>query len=177
MNTLVFDTGPLSHFARAGLLDALKSVVGERSAVIPEAVEKELREGVHQHPSIQSVLDADWIEVRKLDSVEELAAFAKYAERLVSGKRNIGEAAALGLAETPSGCAVVDDGVAHKVASRHVVSVKRTLALLCQAIRDGVLTIDTVSSIADELIETDYRSPFEQREFARWAAENDQLPT
>ena len=95
----MFDTGPLSHFARAGLTDALRLVVGERRAVIPAAV-------------------------------------------------------------------------AHKFASRLGVQVTRTLALLCQAITENVLTPDAVSSIADELIETSYRLPFDKGGFARWADEN-----
>ncbi len=77
----MFDTGPLSHFARAGLTDALRLVVGERRAVIPAAVEGELRNGAHLHSSIQVVLDADWIEVRQLDSPEEMAALSTYAAR------------------------------------------------------------------------------------------------
>ena len=172
----MFDTGPLSHFARAGLTDALRLVIGERRAVIPAAVEGELRNGTHLHSSIQLVLDADWIEVRQLDSPEEVAALSKYAARLVSGTRNIGEAAALALAETLPGCAVIDDAVAHKFASRQGVHVTRTLALLCQAITENVLTPEAVSSIADELIETSYRLPFDKGGFARWADENLIIP-
>ena len=168
----MFDTGPLSHFARAGLLDALRLVVGERRAVMPAAVRNELRGGVHLHPSIQTVLDASWIETHEFDSAPAIAAFSKYAERLVSGNRNIGEAAALALAETLPGCAVIDDAAAHKFASAQRVQVTRTLALLCQAISEDVLTPGTVSSIADELIETDYRLPFGKGDFERWAAEN-----
>ena len=99
----MFDTGPLSHFARAGLLDVLRLVVGDRRAVMPAAVRSELRDGVHLHPSIH---------------------------------------------------------------------VTRTLALLCQAISEGVQAPEAVSSIADELLETDYRLPFGKGDFERWAAEN-----
>ncbi|MCY3893293.1 MAG: nucleotide-binding protein [Acidimicrobiaceae bacterium] len=168
----MFDTGPLSHFARAGLLDALQLVVGERRAVIPAAVRNELRNGAHLHPSVQAALDATWIETHELKSTQETAAFSKYAERLVSGSRNVGEAAVLALAETLPGCAVIDDAAAHKFASRQGVHVTRTLALLCQAISQGILTAETVSSIADELLETDYRLPFARGEFELWAAEN-----
>ena len=168
----MFDTGPLSHFARAGLLDALRLVVGERRAVIPAAVQNELRNGAHLHPSVQAALDATWIETHELGSTQEVAAFSKYAERLVSGNRNVGEAAALALAETLPGCAVIDDAAAYKIASRQGVQVTRTLALLCRAISQGVLTAETVSAIADELLDTDYRLPFGEGEFEIWAAEN-----
>jgi hypothetical protein len=41
----VFDTGPLSHFALAGWLGALKAVMGGRTALIPDVVADELRTG------------------------------------------------------------------------------------------------------------------------------------
>ena len=139
---------------------------------MPAAVRNELRDGVHLHPSIQTALDASWIETHELDSAQEIAAFSKYAERLVSGNRNIGEAAALALAETLPGCAVIDDAAAHKFASAQGVHVTRTLALLCRAISEGVQAPEAVSSIADELLKTDYRLPFGKGDFERWAAEN-----
>jgi hypothetical protein len=40
---LVFDTSPLSHFAKQNWLGLLKAVVGERTAVIPDVVVDELR--------------------------------------------------------------------------------------------------------------------------------------
>ena len=61
MDTLVFDTGPLSHFARADLLGVLKLVVGKHRAIMPQAVVDELKEGLYIHSRIQVVLRADWI--------------------------------------------------------------------------------------------------------------------
>ena len=43
----MFDTGPLSHFARARWLNVLKIVRGDKRAVIPEAVVTELKIGAH----------------------------------------------------------------------------------------------------------------------------------
>ena len=60
----------------------------------------------------------------------------------------------------------------YAIAATQGVHVTRTLALLCQAISESVLAPETVSSIADELIETNYRLPFDKGGFARWAAEN-----
>ena len=39
---LIFDTGPLLHFAAAGWLGPLKHVVGGRRAAIPDVVVAEL---------------------------------------------------------------------------------------------------------------------------------------
>ena len=40
---LIFDTGPLVHFAREGWLGPLRAVVGGRRALIPDVVADELR--------------------------------------------------------------------------------------------------------------------------------------
>lgn len=168
---LVFDTGPLSHFAKGGWLGALKAVVGTRRAIMPLQVVDELRQGVHANPFLQSVLDADWIEHRELDGENDLRQFAKFSERLVAGGRNVGEAAVLALASTMDALAVVDDAAARKAADRHGVRLKPTLALLCDAIHADLLTIELVSALADDLIATKYRLPFRPGGFEAWARE------
>lgn len=171
-DTLVFDTGPLSHFARADLLGVLKAVVGKRRAIIPDTVVEELQRGAYNDYRVQAVLDADWIEQRTIDTSYETEAFARYARLLVSGVRNIGEAGVLALAETMPAQAVIDDSVAHKAAKTAGVDCTRTLALLWEAISEGLLTIAYVSRLTDELIATHYRLPFGPDEFARWATDN-----
>ncbi|MDE0440120.1 MAG: hypothetical protein OXJ36_17320 [bacterium] len=118
MDTLIFDTGPLSCFARADVLGVLKVVVGDRRAVVPEAVVTELERGVHLHSRLQTVLDADWIEHRAIATTAEAKAFARFAARLVSGDRNVGEAAVLALAQTVPARAVVDDRAACALARK-----------------------------------------------------------
>jgi predicted nucleic acid-binding protein len=172
---LVFDTGPLSHFARQSWLGVLKAVVGDRRAVIPDLVVNELAIGARTDSSLQAVLDADWIERRELRSDAELAAYATFASLLVKGTRNIGEAGVLALATTMSGIAVVDDGAARRAAADHGVVLRPTLALLCEAIRGGLLTVALVSALADDLLSTAYRLPFARGEFERWARDQGQL--
>ena len=171
MPTLVFDTGPLSHFARAHRLDVLRAVADDRTVVIPQPVVEELRRGAHLHRAIDAVLEADWIEHRQIQSDAEAEAFRKYAARIVSGDRNVGEAAVLALAETIRATAVVDDAVACRLGKRSGVSCTRTLALLVGAVRLGTLTLGEVSDLVDRLITTEYRLPFGPGEFARWAME------
>ena len=175
MDTLVFDTGPLSHFARARWLDVLRIVVGDRRAVVPAAVVAELQTGAHNDRRLQAVLDADWIERLELRAESELREFARFASRLVSGERNVGEAAVLALAATIPAQAVIDDNVAYNVGKRMGVSCTRTLALLCESIRKGLLTLEVVSNVADDLIATEYRLPFGPGEFAEWAIANELL--
>ena len=61
--TLVFDTGPLRHFAVQGWLGVLHFLAGDRTVVIPESVEDELRRQSHKVPALSQVLDAAWIAV------------------------------------------------------------------------------------------------------------------
>ncbi len=171
MPTLVFDTGPLSHFARAHRLDVLRTVVADNAVVIPRPVVEELRRGAHLHRDIGAVVEADWIEHRQIQTDAEAEAFGRYAARMVSGDRNVGEAAVLALAETIRATAVVDDAVAYRLAKRRGVSCIRTLALLVDAIHLGALTLNDVSDLADSLIATEYRLPFGPGDFAKWATE------
>ncbi len=176
MDMLVFDNGPLSHFARADILGVLKVVVGTRRAVVPEAVVTELREGLHLHPRIQTVLDADWIEPYAITTDAETEAFATFSSRLVSGDRNVGDAAVLAVAQTAPARAVIDDSDACDIASKEGVAFSRTLNLLCEAIHSRLLTVGFVSEIADEMIRTDYRLPFGPGEFRKWAARENLFP-
>lgn len=113
---LVLDTGPLSHFAKAGWLSILRVLVGEGEVVIPDMVEDELREGAHRYPHLRPVLDADWIQRRTLRSSDEIEAYAHFARRLVADGRNQGEAGVLAYVKVHGGTAVIDDGAACKAA-------------------------------------------------------------
>ena len=170
MDTLVFDAGPLSCFARGDILGVLKVVVGKRRAVVPEAVVTELRGGLHLDSRIQTVLDADRIEHGAIATTTETEAFARFARRLVSGDRNVGDAAVLALAQTLPARAVIDDWDTCEIARKGKVVFSRTLNLLCEAIHSELLTLDFVSEIADELIRTEYRLPFDPGEFKAWTA-------
>jgi predicted nucleic acid-binding protein len=172
---LVFDTSPLSHFARAGWLGVLKAVIGERQALIPDAVVDELRLGAANDSRLQTVLDAKWLERRELNSDDEIIAFAKFSSLLVRRDRNRGEAGVLALTSVVGGVAVVDDSAARKAAERCHVRLRPTLALLCDAIRQDLLTVKLVSALADDLLISEYRLPFEPGGFERWATESDLL--
>ena len=176
MDAFVFDTGPLAHFARAGWLGVLRSLIGSSRAIIPVQVASELRRSAGHEHAMRAVLDARWIEHHELCTEEELSAFAGFAAQLMSEGRNEGETAVLAIAATMPAQAVLDDSVAHKAAQRAGLSCKRTLALLCEAVRDGLLTAELVSHIADDLIETEYRLPFGPGEFAPWAIAEGLLP-
>lgn len=169
---LVMDSGPLGHFAKAGWLKILEVVAGDRPVVMPDAVRAELVQGCHSYPHLSQVLDAPWIQVDRSDDVELLMVTTRYENRLVDANgRNRGERGVLALAEVRRGIAVVDDRVAREVGREHKVEISGTLALLCQAIREGLLTVPLVEKIADDLLETKYRLPYRPGQFRSWAAQ------
>lgn len=170
--TLIFDTSPLCHFARADWLNVLKAVVGEREALIPDVVVSELRLLGTSDSRVLAVLDTPWIQHRELRNPDEIAAFADFSARLVRNDRNRGEAGVLALARTLPGIAVIDDGAGRKAARDHGVDCSPTLRLLCDAIRQGLLTVPLVSILADDLIINEYRLPFKPGDFEKWGRDN-----
>ncbi len=172
---LVFDTGPLSHFASEGWLGVLKAVVGTRTALVPDVVVAELAIGGQRDTCLQAVLDAAWIEHRELRSGAEIAEFARFASFLVKGERNRGEAGVLALASTAGGVAVIDDRAARKAAETYGIPFCPTLRLLCDGIRQGLLTVALVSALADDLITSEYHLPFGPGGFEVWAKDQGQL--
>lgn len=176
IDVLVFDTGPLSHFAREGWLGILRLVVGERSAVIPDTVVDELRAGVQGRAHLQLVLDSSWIEHHVLMSDDELGEFTRFASLLVAKGRNLGEGGVLAYAKANGAIAIIDDGPARRIARDNDVAHKGTLGLLGEALREKFLTIDLVSAVADHLLEGEYRLPFETGGFAKWAHDQGLVP-
>ena len=170
---LVFDTGPLSGFAEAGWLGVLRSVAGDRRVVIPDAVEKELRQGSHSRPYLESVLSAAWIDMVVLDTDQEKEGYSHFSSLLVKGHHNRGEAAVLAYAKVHGATAVVDDLVGRKAARRAQVDVRGSLGLLIDAVNAGLLTLEMVSDVADHLLERNYRLPFESGGFISWVRRND----
>ncbi len=175
-DVLVFDTGPLSHFAQQGWLGILRLVVGDRTAVIPDTVVEELRAGVQGRAHLQLVLDTPWIKHRVLMSEDELSEFTRFASLLVANGRNLGESGVLAYAKANGAIAVIDDGPARKIAHANSVRHTGTLGLLCAALRENLLSIDLISTVADHLLEGDYRLPFRKGDFRKWAHDQGLIP-
>jgi predicted nucleic acid-binding protein len=173
--TVVFDGGPLSHFAEAGWLKILEAIAGDRTVVIPQLVDDELARATHAYPFLAQIRDAEWITVDRSDDIQFLVVQARYASRLASGMKNLGECGVLALAEVRGFTAVVDDRAAREVGREHGVPAIGTLTLLLQGIQMGLLTVPLVSRIADDLLTTEYRLPIPPGGFARWAEEQEWL--
>jgi len=166
---LVFDTGPLRHFALQGWLGVLKFLTADRAVIIPESVEFELKKQVYDLPALSQVLDADWISVDRSDDLAFLVAFAKYEERIAVGDLNRGECGVLALGETRGFETVLDDSVPRAIAESEGIAVTATLPLLCTAIREGQLAVPMVESLADDLLAGEYYLPFASGGFRQWA--------
>lgn len=169
---LVFDTGPLTHFAKENWLGVLKAVVGKRRAIVPDVVMDELQQAAVRDDMVRAVLQASWIERHELKTADEIRRFAEFSALLVRGDRNKGEAGVLALASTINGVAVIDDAAGRKAAHARGVALKPTLALLCEAIRKDLLTVPLVSALVDDLSASQYRLPFRAGGFERWVKEN-----
>ncbi|MEZ5086426.1 MAG: nucleotide-binding protein [Tessaracoccus sp.] len=141
--------------------------------IIPESVAEELRAQRHHEPGLAQIFDAEWITIDRSDDVDFLAAFASYEQRLVQGRSNRGECGVLALGKVRGYELVIDDGHARQIASEEAdgqgLRVIVTLTLLCDAIRQGQLTVPMVESLADDLLEGEYHLPFRRGGFRAWA--------
>jgi predicted nucleic acid-binding protein len=173
---LIFDTGPLSHFAKEGWLGILKAIAGPRPVLIPDVVAEEIQVGAAVDDRLRQIHEQPWIGTRELVSDDEISYFAHFSALLVCKDRNRGEAGVLALAQSIGGVAVLDDRVARRAAASAGVDVTGTLALLCEAIRSGLLTVRLVSALADDLLHGDYRLPFKPGGFEKWAGDSGLFP-
>lgn len=169
MAILVFDSAPLSCFARAKRLELLEQLTHGDERVTTRAVLDELREGVREHAELQDVLELAWLRVEPVDGLEELRLFAEYARRLGASKHNIGEASVLSWAEAHAAAAFTDDETAVQIGRGRGVDVKRTLALVARGIKRGLLSDAAAQSLTDELLRAGARFPFRPGEFVAWA--------
>lgn len=170
-DALVFDTGPVRHFATHSWLGVLKFVAAGRPVLIPDSVEREIRRQVHDLPALQQVLDADWIAVDRSSDLAVSMAFAAYERRLAVGEKNLGECGVLALGKVRGFEVVLDDLEARSIGEEEGMNVTATLPLLCQAIREERLTVSMVEALADDLITGTYRLPFKIGGFRAWAME------
>ena len=166
---LVFNTSPLSSFARAGRLDVLARLTSGHSQVTVRAVIDELQGGYGAHPSLQDVERATWLEVVPVDALEELRKFAEYHRQLGSGPRNVGEASVLAWAESHGAIAVLDDQTAVQLGRARGVTVYRTLRLIAEGLKTGVLSPKSSIELVDSLERAGARFPITSVEFLQWA--------
>lgn len=171
-NALVFDTGPLRHFAMGGWLGVLRFLAADRPVYIPDIVERELDRTTEHVSAARAVLDAGWIRVDRSDNPDFNEALADYAGRLVVGGRNLGECGVLAMGRVYKCEVVIDDAAPRTIAEEEGIKVTATVPLLCEAIRAKQLTTPMVEALVDNLLEGQYYLPFAAGGFRQHVLEN-----
>lgn len=169
---LVFDAMCLNHFARAERLDVLRDLLAGVTCLTTHVVREEIRAGMPAHPILQTVLDADWLGLARLDSLEEIRCFVKWVQRIGSSERNLGEASVFSAAELSPGVAVTDDREAVMVGRAHGLEVHGTIWLLDRACREGKLNEVAAGNIVDSLRGTGMRLPCSGSTFGSYVRRN-----
>ncbi len=164
VETVVFDATPLNHFARAGELAVLQALVEPYRCVSPDLVMEELRRGARRHATIADVLNLDWLEVVRLEGLDELYAFARYMQRLGNVKRNAGEASVLAWAEVHGAAVYIDDQVAYNAGRAQGLRTYRTLQLIISAVRQKLFDEVRAQGLVTRLVDEDARFPRQARE-------------
>jgi predicted nucleic acid-binding protein len=165
---LVFDTTCLSHFARADRLDVLGDLILGVESYIPHVVREEIREGVAVYPDLTRVLQVEWLRVVALDSLDRLRRFAVWSSRVGAGRRNLGEASVLAVAEELGAIALIDERDATRVGRSYGVNAHGTIWLLASLCRDGKLSEIAASNLVDNLASTGMRLPCTGAGFRRY---------
>ncbi|SEO18854.1 hypothetical protein [Actinacidiphila rubida] len=168
---LVWDTSPLLHSVTAGKIDVLHDFArtwsgGPRRNVTTETVRHEItRQGVG--------LDGlDWLDVVRLDDLDELNSLVVWMERVSGQKSNQGEATVLAWADLYGAVAVVDDGDARRIGRKHGLGVCGSLRIVAEALADGRTTEYVATTFVDTLIGSGMRYPCEVGGFLPWAKQN-----
>ncbi|MGN9785102.1 hypothetical protein ACTMTF_26975 [Nonomuraea sp. ZG12] len=169
---LVFDAMCLNHFARAERLDVLRDLLAGDTCLTTHVVREEIREGVRAYPILQAVLDTDWLQLARLDTLEEIRCFTKWVRRIGSSERNLGEASVFSAAELSRGIAITDDREAVEVGRANGLEVHGTLWILARACEDGKLNEVAAGNIVDSLRATGMRLPCSGSTFGLYVRRN-----
>ena len=169
---IILNNSPLSHFARAGKLAVLEKLTQHQSRHVARAVLDEIRNGIGEHPELQSVLDAEWIQEEPVSSLEELRVFADYVRVLGSGPRGIGESSTLAWAEVNGATAIVDERAGTRRGRERGVSVHGSLWLIVEGFRADLLSASDAQALVDDLRDTQAWFPCDGATFFEWAESN-----
>jgi predicted nucleic acid-binding protein len=169
LSGLVFDSSPLSHFARADELETLAEITASHERFVTQAVLDELSRGVADHPLLADVSRLPWLVRVRSDSLAELAVFAEYARVLGSGARDVGEASTLARAEIDGQIAIVDERAGTRLGRERGLEVHGTLWLIAEGYSAGLLGDAQAEDLVDALSDAEAWFPCRGSEFLDWA--------
>lgn len=151
----VFDTSPLSAFARAGRLDLLEARFGDTARWTLE-VQDEIRQGVSAHPHLDDVLGAEWLgEPIRLTEPSDLVEIERLRWALggtdARPERHRGEAATIVAAQHLDAVVVLDERDARRLAAARGIPIIGTEGILRACARHGQLTWDEAWDLFSEM--------------------------
>ena len=128
---VVCNTSPLQYLHQIGQLRILPALAG--SIIVPISVQAELDAGIAKGLDLPKIENLNWIQIRAPISVKAASLITDLGP---------GESQVLMLAlETPGSIALLDDGLARRVAIARGIPIKGTLGLLLDAKRAGHITV------------------------------------
>lgn len=145
------DANILINFLRIGRLDILERL-SRYAFRIPEDVYEEIADPL-QREELDRALKAGWLEVVRVDTIGELAAYNRYRQRMGDG-----EAACLAVAVHRTWIMACDERhkkplhqeIRENLGLHYLIN---TPGVLLQAIRDEVLTVEEADRVKDALAE------------------------
>ncbi len=178
MTALVFDNTALNHFAKAGRLAELRTIVEGYQCVAPAEVFYELARAVAEYPAFGTISAQDWLKPVELGEIEEIAAFARYKHELGGGpETNIGESAVLAWVSVNGGVAIIDESAATSIGERDGLAIRGSLWLIIHGCKEGKLDRSVAEGIVDDLIDSGMWLPVESgAALFAWAYEEGLLP-
>lgn len=159
---IVIDTGPLTHFAQAGILDTLRSILSPYDeCVYPSEVFDELTAGATgDYPSNNEILRCSWLTLYHRDDLSLELSVAYFKNQLGgSGSTNLGEAACLAIADAHTDIVYLDDHDGRVVADQEGVPFTTTVDLLLDAVDEGLISRTEARNVVAVLLETGYTLP------------------
>jgi predicted nucleic acid-binding protein len=179
VNTFVFDTTALNHFAKANHLAELRAIMSGDRCIAPAEVFTELAKAVAEYPALGDVSAQDWLESVELEDLQEITEFAKYKGELGGGpEKNIGEAAVLAWVSVNKGIAIIDEHAATTIGERDGLAIYGSLWLIIRACKDNRLDRIAAEGIVDDLIATGMWLPVQSgAALFAWAYEEGFLPS
>jgi len=159
----IFDSSPLSAFARAGRLDLLAGRYADRAMWTVE-VRAEIARGSKAYPPLRGVLAARWLgDPVRLTDPADLQEIQRIRWAL-GGKssrprQHLGEASTIVLARREDAVAVLDDRDARRLARALGLHFIGTLGIIRAITREGLLDANEAWAIVQTMRAQGFRMP------------------
>jgi len=141
----IVNTSPLFYLHRLGLLELLNKLYGH--ITVPEAVEKELKEGQAQGEDVPQLENYPWVEIKSVSMPRYLQLIADLGP---------GESEVLALATNhPSALVILDDKLARRIAEMQEFRLTGTAGVLLRAKQNGL--VPALKPVIEKLLDLDFR--------------------